>query len=156
MSTTYQIPTTQSVTDLLCALFGEGLNTSECDSPDLAGQHVVSFISGDDKLVALAVCDTKFVAYSGAALSMLPVDVANEMISSNVVSDVIAGNFYEVMNICSKLLMTESGAHLRLDQTLSAEQSADAIAALQDSSHVTAFGVDIPEYGKGTLSFVVT
>ncbi len=156
MSTTYEIPTPQSVSDLLCILFGDGLSASQCDSPELNGQHVVSFVSDEDKLVALGICDTEFVAYSGAALSMIPVDVANEMISGNSITDAIAGNFYEVMNICSKLLMSESGAHLRLDQTLSAEQSADAIASLQDASQVTGFGVEIPQYGKGTLSFVVT
>jgi len=156
MSTTYEIPTPESVSDLLSILFGDEFSASKSEPTELTGQHVVSFVSDDDKLVALGICDTEFVAYSGAALSMMPVDVANEMISGNAITDVIADNFYEVMNICSKLLMVESGAHLRVGQTLSAEESTQAIETLRDSSQVTGFGVEIPQYGKGTLSFVIS
>jgi len=156
MNTTFEIPTSQSVSSLLCTLFGEGLSADQCESPELDGQHVVSFVSDDDRLVALGICDIAFVAYAGAALSMIPASVANEMISGNAVTDEIAGNFYEVMNICSKLLMSESGAHLRLDKTLDSDQSTEALAALHESSQVTGFGVDIPQYGKGALTFVVT
>ena len=86
---------------------------------------------------------------------MIPADVAQEMIFGNAVSDAMVDNFYEVMNICSKLMMSESGAHLRLDKTLSPDQSVEAIAAMKES-HTAAFGVDIPRYGKGTLTFVIT
>lgn len=156
MSTTYQIPTPQTVSSLLAMIFGDDLSASACDSPALDGQYVATFVSDDDHLVALCVCDKEFVAYSGAALSMIPADVAKEMISGNAVTDAMVDNFHEVMNICSKLLMSESSAHLRLDKTLTPDQSAEAISVLQESSRVAAFGVDIPRYGKGTLTFVVT
>ncbi len=110
----------------------------------------------DDKLVALCVCDKEFVAYSGAALSMIPADVANEMISGNSVTEAMIGNFYEVMNICSKLLMSDSSAHLRLDKTLVPEDSAETVSALKESAQVIGFNVEIPKYGVGGLTFLVT
>ena len=155
MSTTYELPTLQTVSSLLGMIFGDDLSASKCDSPALDGKYVATFLSDDDHLVALCVCDKEFVAYSGAALSMIPADVAKEMIAGNAVTDAMVDNFYEVMNICSKLLMSESGAHLRLDKTLSPDQSVAAIAAMKES-HTAAFGVDIPRYGKGTLTFVIT
>lgn len=155
MSISYAIPTPQTVSSLLAMIFGDDLSASKCDSPALDGQYVATFLSDDDQLVALCVCDKEFVAYSGAALSMIPADVAKEMISGNAVTDAMVDNFHEVMNICSKLLMSDSSAHLRLGKTLSPDQSAEAIAAMKES-HTAAFGVDIPRYGKGTLTFVVT
>ena len=67
-------------------------------------------------------------------VTALPADVANEMIAGNAVTEAIVGNFYEVMNISSKLMMSDSSAHLRLDKTLNPKQSAEAIAALQESA----------------------
>jgi len=136
-------------------IFGDDLSASGCESPAPDGKYVATFLSDDDQLVALCVCDKEFVAYSGAALSMIPADVAKEMIAGNAVTDAMVDNFYEVMNICSKLLMSESGAHLRLGKTLSPDQSADPIAAMKESQ-TAAFVVDIPRYGKGTLTFVIT
>ena len=156
MSTTYVMPTPKAVSDLLAMIFGGDLDVSDCDAPDFDGQHVATFIDDDDRLVALCLCDKQFVAYSGAALSMIPADVANEMISGNSVSDAMVDNFYEVMNICSKLLMSDGSAHLRLDKALSPEAGADPVSSLKDSAQTTAFSVAIPKYGTGALTFLVT
>lgn len=156
MSTNYVMPTSQSVCSLLSMIFGEGLDVSDCEPSDLSNQHVATFIDDNDQLVALCVSDKQFVAYSGAALSMIPADVANEMIAGNAVTEAMVGNFNEVMNICSKLLMTDSSAHLRLDKTLNPDESAEAVASLQESGQISGFGVDVPRYGKGTLIFVIT
>ena len=156
MSNNYVIPTTQAVSGLLAMIFGDGVETKDHEAPDLESQHVATFIDDDDQLVALCVCDKEFVAYSGAALSMIPADVANEMISGNSISEAMVGNFYEVMNICSKLLMSDSSAHLRLDKTLSPEESTEPVSALKDSAKIIGFNVGIPKYGTGMLTFLVT
>ena len=156
MTTNYEKPTPQAVCSLLSIIFGEELDVCGCEPPELPGQYIATFVNDDDQLVALCACDKAFVAYAGAALSMIPADVANEMIAHDRVTDAMVGNFYEVMNISSKLLMSDSSAHLRLDETLAPGQSADEIAALQGTAHIVGFGVDVPRYGKGTLTFVVT
>ena len=83
-------------------------------------------------------------------------DVAKDMISGNAVTDAMVSNFHEVMNICSKLLMKDSGAHLRLDKVLKPEEASSAIGALQDAPQSAGFAVEIPQYGTGKLSFIVT
>ena len=156
MCTNYVVPTPESIASLLSMIFGEALDVSKCDTPVLDDRHAATFIDDEDHLVGLCICDKQFVAYSGAALSMIPADVAKDMINGNDVPEAMVGNFGEVMNICSKLMMSESSKHLRLGKTLSPGASADALASLQESAEISAFGVDIPKYGKGTLTFVVT
>lgn len=156
MSTNYVIPNPQSISGLLAMIFGDGVETKDREAPELDKQHVATFIDDDDQLVALCVCDKEFVAYSGAALSMIPADVANEMISGNAVTEAMVGNFYEVMNICSKLLMSDGSAHLRLDKTLGPEESTETVSALKESAQIIAFNVEIPKYGSGSLTFLVT
>lgn len=141
---------------MLSMIFGEELDVNACEPPELSSQYVATFINDDNQLVALCACDKAFVAYAGAALSMIPADVANEMIAHDKVTEAMVGNFYEVMNISSKLMMSDSSAHLRLDKTLHPAQAAEQIAALEGSAQIKGFGVDIPQYGKGTLTFVVT
>ena len=60
------------------------------------------------------------------------------------------------MNICSKLLMSDTSAHLRLDKTLNPQESAESVSTLKDAAQVIGFDVDIPQYGKGMLTFLVT
>lgn len=156
MSSNYVIPTEKSVASLLAMIFGDGLGVNDGDAADLNSQHVATFIDDEDKLVAICACDKEFVAYSGAALSMIPADVANEMISGNSISEALVGNFYEVMNICSKLLMSDSSAHLRLDKTLDPGAANDAVASLEAAAEKVAFSVNIPSYGSGTLTFLIS
>ena len=156
MSNNFIVPTEKSVASLLAMIFGDGLGVDGGDAVDLDSQHVATFIDDDDKLVAACACDKAFVAYSGAALSMIPADVANEMINGNTISEALIGNFYEVMNICSKLLMSDTSSHLRLDKTLEPGAGSDALASLNGASETVAFCVDIPSYGSGTLTFLIS
>lgn len=156
MSTKFVIPTIKSISSLLGMIFGAELGVSDSEPADASSQYVAAFVSDEGQLVAICACDKSFVAYAAAALSMIPADMANEMISGNDLTEAIVGNFHEVMNICSKLLMSDSSAHLRLENVLTPGQSAEAIAALGDSVQTVGFGVDIPRYGKGALTFLVT
>lgn len=108
MSETYVKPTAASVISLLAMIYGDELNASDLDSASVSGQRIATFINDDDELVAACVCDREFVVYSGAALAMIPAGGAQDMIAENSISEAISGNFHEVMNICTKLLMSDS------------------------------------------------
>lgn len=149
MTETYVKPTADSVTSLLSMIYGDDLDTADLDSANVSGQRVATFINDDDQLVAACVCDREFVVYSGAALAMIPVGGAQDMIAENSITDAIAGNFHEVMNICTKLLMSDNSAHLRLDKTL---ECTDLAAGLDAFGTRLGFQVDIPGYGKGAMA----
>ena len=123
-------------------------------STNLSDSYVATYVDREDKLVAICACDRPFVTYSGAALSMIPATVANEMIEGAELTDAFVANFHEVMNICAKLMMSDDSAHLKLQKTLSPAESADAISSLTEGQSCT-FTLDIPQYGKGALSFFI-
>ncbi len=152
----YVNPTADSIADLLEMIFGEDIAVSDGGNGDLADQHIATFLDPEDELVAICTCDRAFVAYSGAALSMIPANVANEMLAGGELTDAVEANFYEVMNICSKLMMSDSSAHLRLKDVVQPGASADEISALTESGTAVGFDVEIPHYGKGALNFLVS
>mgnify|MGYP000240575509 CR=1 FL=1 len=89
----------------------------------------------------------------GAALTMVPADAANDMVNSRDFTEVALSNFHEVMNICSRLLMSDDSPHLRLDETLAPASAAHAISAAETLAKPASFSVDIPQYGKGNIAF---
>ena len=157
MATTFVVPDAPAVTNLLNVVFGDGLAVANGSAEELADRHVATYVDDDDKLVAVGVCDKPFVAYSGAVLSMIPAGAANDMIKDDDISPSILDNFYEVMNICSRLLMTEKDSnHLRLAQCLSPDAGAAALDQLNGGGQRVAFDLKIPGYGAGQMAFVVT
>ena len=156
MSTSYIMPDPRAITKLLELILGTGVAVAKQGNTDLGGDIVATFINDDDQVVAACTCDRNFVGYAGGALSMIPPDVVNESIAANKLSDALRENFHEVMNICSKLMMSDSSAHLRLDRTLPADQAAPLVAGLGDGAACAGFAVDVPRYGKGNVSFHIT
>ncbi|MEM8499688.1 MAG: hypothetical protein AAF542_16820 [Pseudomonadota bacterium] len=149
----YEEPTTKSVTSLLGMLFGDDLAANDSDAQEIAKPYVATFINSEDKIVATCACDLPFVAYSGAAFSMVPADVAKEMIDDGELTETFLGNFHELMNICSKLMLSDDSLHLKLDKTLQPDQgAAEAIAAVE-SPKICAFTLDIPGYGSGEMVY---
>lgn len=151
----FVIPTAESVKNMLEMLFGDGLSVSQNGSEPPAQSHVATYIDDEDGLVAVCACDSDFVGFSGAALTMVPAGVAREMVASGDFSEMVQSNFYEVMNICSRLLMSEHSPHLRLDKTLPPDEASTALAELAECDRVAGFDVDIPRYGKGSVVFKV-
>lgn len=151
MSNNFLMPTPDSTKEILSMVLGDGLaiNNEENDSEN---GYIATYIDDEDKLVALCTCDLPFVAYSSAALSMIPAGVANEMIKDNELNDNVLANFHEVMNICSKLMMSDDTDHLRLEKTVLPPDSEKTVSDFEVGSKEV-FTIDIPNYGKGTFSF---
>lgn len=155
MSDRFLIPTEESVLDILQMLFGDDIAVGDAANESLDGQFGATFLDDNEALVAACSCDVPFLAYSGAALSMIPADVAKDTIGGETPSDMMLANFYEVMNICSKLFMSDDSDHLRLAKTLQPAEVATEIAALVEGSQAKTFDIGIPGYGSGKLSFYV-
>ena len=155
MSSRYVVPDTAAVSKLLEIIFGDDIAVSDNTSSDLADKHVATFIDREDKLVAFCACDKPYVGYSGGALSMMPVGAIEDMIASDDMSESLMDNFYEVMNICSKLMLSDSSDHLRLDKTMKADEAPEEINELMNSSTHAGFVLDIPRYGKGSMDFYI-
>ncbi|MCZ8133276.1 MAG: response regulator [Steroidobacteraceae bacterium] len=109
----------------------------------------------DGKPVALCLADANFAANAGAALAMPPPAVAKDAAKTKDLTDVMAGNLAEIMNICSRLLMTDTSPHLRLTKMYPAKSlEAPVQAALSDAKGRIDFEVNVPKHGPGTLGAV--
>ena len=134
----YIVPTANSIEKILEALYGPGLTVTPNDDASLLDRHVATYVSEDQALVAIGACDAAFVAYSGAALTMVPADAANDMISSH---------------ICSRLLMSDDSPHLRLDETLAPGSAAQAVSTAESLAQAASFSIEIPQDGNGNSAF---
>ena len=155
MSERFLVPNEDAVSEILGMLYGDEPEVGAVGNAAPDGRFGATFLDDNDQLVAACTSDIDFVAYSGAALSMIPADVAKETIADGELTDMMFANFYEVMNICSKLFMSDSSDHLRLDKTFRPADTAGAVGSLVGAANEATFSVGIPKYGAGTLSFYV-
>lgn len=156
MSTSYNLPNDRETLGVLSMLYGDDIKVAmDDDSLAIENSKLYGlYVDSEGKPVGACLCDTQFAAYAGAALSMLPPGGAEDAADSGEISATMKENVYEVMNICSRLLMGDDTPHLKLenmynDVTELSEDAVEMIKAAEGSSH---FDIDIPNYGKGRLS----
>ena len=124
---------------------GEGWNT------------VATYVTDDDELVAVCVAELGLAAACGTALGMIPAATVEGVIRSGSLPENLGENFREVMNICAKLLCSDETPHVRLlslhhSPDDASEEVRQLIAAPRERTDLE---VEISEYGKGRLAFLV-
>ncbi len=157
MDTKFNIPADRETTGVLSMLYGDGLVVKKAEeNPSIEDDALVGlFVDSEGKTVAACTCDVPFAAYGGAALSMMPKGGAEDAAESGEISSVMQENVYEVMNICSRLLMNDSTPHLKLTDMYEGLDKVpeESVEVIKNASGVK-FEVEIPNYGKGHLSIV--
>jgi len=154
MATIYPLPDVPKVKTLLELLF-DGLDVKPGKSFDVvsSASWIGLYVSDDGKPVAACAADTALAAHAGAALSMLPANAAKEAIKSLNFSPTMLANLQEIMNICSRLLMSEASPHLRLDSLQSSKALAPEVTTVFRSARGRIdFELTVPKYGTGTLA----
>ncbi len=143
MSTLYPLPDVMRVKTMFGILF-DGLEVKPGPKLDAAATaYAAVFIADDGKPVALCACDLPFAANGGAALSMLPPGIAKDSIKTKELTDVMLANLAEIMNIGTRLLITDTSPHLKLDKVY-------PVAALPPAAK------DILGGAKGRVDFALT
>jgi hypothetical protein len=157
MSTTVPLPDAAKVRQMLGLLF-DGLEVKPGKKFDLApasGAWAGLYIGKDNAPLALCAFDVALSGYAGAALSMLPPAVAKDAIKSKDLTDVMVGNLREIMNICSRLVMTDTSPHVRLENVHPASKfPAGMNAVISGQKGRIDFELSVPRYGAGTLAVV--
>ncbi len=153
----HPVPDAAQVKDLLGFLF-DGLAVKAAPKLDISaasGSFLALYIADDGSPVALCACNLAFAANAGAALSMLPPTAAKEAIKEKLLTPAMNDNLREVMNICSRLMMREGSAHLRLEQVYPAKALPPPAATVAGSATGRAdFEVTLGKYGAGVLSIL--
>jgi hypothetical protein len=153
--TTHPLPDIPLVKELLGMLF-DGLSVKlgpKLDvSPKATGYFGV-YVSDDGTPGALCACDMAFAANSGAALSMLPPNVAKEAAKDKALTPVMLANLHEVMNICTRLVLRDDTPHLKLRELYVTTALPAAAAAIANAPKGRIdFEIGIGKYGPGVLS----
>jgi hypothetical protein len=156
--TTYPLPDINQVRDLLGMLF-DGLAVKPGAKLDLtpkSSAYVAVYVTDAGAPAALCGCDIAFAANSGAALSMLPPNVAKDSVRTQQLTDVMVANLREVMNICTRLVLRENTPHLRLDTLCPVAKLPPAAAAIAAGAKGRIdFEMGLGKYGGGLLAVLV-
>jgi hypothetical protein len=157
MATAFPLPDAGKVRNILGLLF-DGLDIKNGAKSDLGpntGAWLAVYVADDGKPVAFCATDLALSAASSAALSMLPPGAVQDAVKSKEITEVMRGNLREIMNICSRLLMTDSSAHLKLEDIYPAKAlPAPAGEALKKIAGRADFELKMPKYGGGVLSLL--
>jgi hypothetical protein len=159
MATAYPIPDTAKVKQMLGLLF-DGLDVKPGKRFEIAppsGSWIGLYVADDGRPVAACAADVALAANSSAALSMLPPATAKDAAKSKELTEVMIANLHEIMNICSRLLMSDSSAHLKLARVYPSNAMPTELTALLSAARGRGdFELNVPRYGTGTLAVLST
>lgn len=147
----YKKPDAAQFTDMLQMFVGPDCVAKEAGavaSPDFS--HTAIYIDKDGETVATCSVALPTAAALGCSLSMIPPGGAEGMVEDKELSEMATDNLYEVMNILSSLLMSNSTSHLKLAKV---EPGSDARIAGEAEE---AYSVTLGAYGNGELVFNFT
>ncbi len=132
-------------------IFGEEVIIEDSDAMDLStAAHVGLFEMADGTVVGMCHCDIGAAASLSCALSLIPPDIASEMVKEKSISDMAVLNLKEVMNMFSSLYMDDNTDHLRFTKL---KDSASKPAT--DFSQRLDFELPNTKYPGGRVSFEV-
>jgi hypothetical protein len=155
MSTACPLPDAAKVRSMLGMLF-DGLDVKPGKKYEIkngSGSWIGVYIGDDGKPIAACACDASLAALSSSALSMIPPAAAQTAAKSQKLTDVMEGNLREIMNICTRLCMSDTSPHIRLEGVHPvAALPAPAVAMIAGAKGRVDFELSVPKYGAGVIS----
>ena len=159
MQATGNLPDANHVFEIVGRLFGDETLVKQASSPfKVDGETIYATYVGDDGTTrALLVCDIAFAVRAGASLTMIPPGTAEESIQTKDIPDNLFDNLGAILNICVNLFMDAFTDPLRLGATIrdSSELDDNAKAVLESSQRAD-FDIDIPRYGEGKMTLLIS
>lgn len=146
-----RMPETAGLIPLLTSLLGKSItfvSGVEPLVPSDVEDHLMLFVSDDDAPLMLAGADKAFAYYSGAALGMVPPGPAKEAINSSEKDEDLLENYFEVMNIVTRVVNDQGGDHVRL-----IPQSSVVLGELPEIVKGAGLDITVEGYGTGKLTF---
>ncbi len=156
----YPVPIQEDIRDLLGDLLGRGVAVDKTEALVLEDDQpglIASYVTAEDAVGALCVCDGPFAILVGAALVMVPANVAKEQLDAGTLDEQHVEFTHEVANILSRLLNTPRTPHLRLEtlHQVPGDVPEPVTALLGAPEFRRDFVVTIEGYGEGRVSILV-
>lgn len=73
-----------------------------------------TFHGGERTPIAMCAADLRLAAYTGAALSMIPPDAAQEQVDAGALEETLAENFAEVLNVLARVFVVPESHRVTL------------------------------------------
>lgn len=157
MPAQYEPPALPAVANLFSDLIGKPVEINEVtpgDAPSPAAVAVYSLDNG--RVAAICVADIGLANYLGAALAMIPSDVAQENTRGGSVPEQIFENYSEVLNVASAWFRVPLKPRVTLTTSMMTSEGTLPDATLQAlglPGLKTEVAVTIAGYGAGRLIF---
>ena len=151
----HPIPDSETVGETFQMLLGRDVGVSDAKPSSDGKQVVASFVHADGSAAAACTCEVALAAATGCALSMIPAGTAKDAAKEGALSGSMKSNFYEVMNIFSRLLMNDHSPHLKLAGLFDsiADSPADIADLIANAPERRGYKVSVGGgYGEGVVS----
>jgi len=161
MTAALQVPAAKDVKDMLTGLVGKPINVSPgapvTPTPD-APVAVAVYVDPGMAINALCVMDLGASAYIGGALALLPRGGCQDAVEEDKeLSSMQVEALHEVVNVLSALLNTPGAPHSKLHKLYApGEDLPGDIAGMLANFNRIDLAIEVPGYGKGGISFVLT
>ena len=150
------LPNQEEIYDMLSLLLGERIVVDYNNTPmHLADKYIALYADEAGEIGAICCCDSHFAAYAGGSITLMPVDATEDAANFDDLSEIMVQNMYEVMNICTRLVINDETPHLKLTVVKKYEEVEADVAHLVAQNNRGDFTVEIPRYGKGAFTFFV-
>lgn len=152
------MPIPEEVRDFLGDLLGKPVSVSKASSKIDFTEEADGYVTGlyvDDKnhLIGACISDISLAATAGAALAMMPASVAKEAVDAGKLEEGLRDNFYEVVNILSRLLNGPSVPHLRLTELVDGVPD-DVAQLIEKAKGRKNYDVTVVGYAGGRMGLV--
>jgi hypothetical protein len=112
------------------------------------------FRSANGDHVGACWCDLSLANIVGAALSLMPPNVAKEATAKGEISELVLENLAEVMNVGSHLWVEQAHGAVSLERVfrLPSDEVPEAVINFyKDSERKFEFGIEVKGYGTGVI-----
>ena len=155
MNATWNLPLPEGIGLLIRDLLGRQATSKKAPGPMPPGPRIVAaYVIDDGTLSGACAVDLQLAAHLGAAMTMVPVGVADDAVRAKHLDPLLLDNVREILNIGSRWLMPPKAPHVKLSDVYVGELPApvaDLLKAPPRSLHVE---VTIHAYKGGRLSLV--
>lgn len=157
--TELKIPMAREVSEILTSLIGDPVEVKKTEEQmevsDIAA--LGTYMGEGDELLSLTGADISLANWLGAALAMIPKEVAQKSVEEHALSEEARENTQEILNINTSVLNAPNIPHHRfstLYNCIENEQPEEVNELAADPTARIDFIVNVPGYGTGRLCYL--
>jgi hypothetical protein len=161
MIQTVALPSPEYVARLLGGLLDKevAVGKRELAAPTPQAPALIGvYVTDDGEVACLCILELGLAAFAGAALSLIPARSAQESIKAGQLSEAIADNSYEILNVGARLFNSPRTPHVTLRSAYRAPGMLPSEVTRVMSGPVGRLDleVEIPDYGAGKMWLLTT